>query len=387
MCLFLAASCLPSALADEPARPPQALVEVQQRLLRQFRGYLEDPKAYSSRVQAECRMFPEGNLFPYLFPAFACANDALINPQNREPAQKQAAKFIEMAIPSVVACLKPPNGDLKNLESYGNNAVYVGQLNLALGAYRLIGGGDQFDALHRHLSDLLHQALVAADGRPLRSLPDLSWPLDTLPCLVSLKLHDRFTGRPRSDAAIRKHLDWVRKNATDKATGLPHSMIDQETGAALELPRGCDMSLRITLLANLDRPYAEELCKNYVRSHWLDLQLVAGFAEWPGGKTKFEDIDSGPIFMGVGWAATGLGVGATLAMHDEMRLKRLLGLFSQRDAMLALATGEKQPPKGRKLIGGMTPFDPQYYTGFLFGDAAMLYMATWQPWIDAEKGK
>ncbi len=229
---------------------------------------------------------------------------------------------------------------------------------------------------------MLHKALVEANGSPINSLPSLSWLVDTIPCLVSLKLYDQFTGKHRSDEIIRKHLDWVQKNATDKELGLPHSRINAETGEAKELPRGCDISMRLPLLANLNRSYAETLYKNYIKSYWLDLGLAAGFAEWPNGKGKYEDIDSGPIFMGIGFSASGLGVATTIAMRDDKRLQRLLEQFAQRDAMLALMTGMNPRPDGKKMLGGMIPFDPQYYTGFLFGDAILFSSTTWQPWVE-----
>ncbi len=121
---------------DTPPPHPQTdktLAEIQQRLLKQFDGYLEDTRAFAQRVQAECPMFPEGDLFPYLFPAFAYANDAVKNPSHKEHSQKQMAKLLNLAIPAVVAKMKPLHGDLKNLKTYENNAVYLGQLNLALG--------------------------------------------------------------------------------------------------------------------------------------------------------------------------------------------------------------------------------------------------------------
>ena len=362
------------AFSAEPAGAAaarQALADVRARLLSEFEKQLADPPAFRTRTLRECRMFPEGDLFPFLFAAMAYTNLAVEQPATRERAAERVAQLIDLAIPSCQARLKPPGGKLDHLASYGNNAVYTGQLNVMLGCYRLVGGDDRYGAIHRRLSDLLHAELVRLDGLPLQSLPTASWPFDTLPVLLSLRLYDKHTGTDRSGPAVRKHLAWIRQEATDPETGLPWSHL---AGATREVPRGCDLSWRIMLLAHLERPYAEALYPKYAASFWIDRGVLAGFAEWPGGRTRFQDADSGPITDGIGTAATGFGYGAAIAMHDLPRLERLcLQLPAMR---LMLQEARKTPDS----FASALVYDHKCVTGFLFGDACLFYSVTWQDW-------
>jgi hypothetical protein len=267
--------------------------------------------------------------------------------------------------------LKPPDGRLEALKSYGDNAVYTGQLCVMLGCYRLVGGDGRYASIHRRLADLLHAELARLEGLPLRSLPHVSWTFDTVPVLLALRLYDRHTGTDRSSAVIRKHLEWVRDEATDPATGLPWSRLN---GASPEQPRGCELSWRIMLLAQLDRPYAQAVYAKYTQAFWMERGALAGFAEWPGGRKGFEDVDSGPIVNGIGGTATGFGLGTAIAMGDASRRDRLCMQLPLAPLVLLQ---ERQRPNS---VAREIPYDQAYVTGFLFGDACLFYSITWQDW-------
>jgi hypothetical protein len=76
-----------------------------------------------------------------------------------------------------------------------------------------------------------------------------------------------------------------------------------------------------------DRDAALRLYLRYRRIYWVELGVAAGFREWPPGTDRPADIDSGPIVLGVGAAATALGIGAA----------RLTGEVSDEAALLASA--------------------------------------------------
>jgi hypothetical protein len=362
-------------VAAEPGPPPQAdtLDATRRLLLERFDGYLKEPKAYARLALDECAQFPEGDLFPFVFPAMAYSNLALAGATDRQHARQQIAILIDLALPAVIKRLQPPENKLENLESYKRQATYLGQINLALGCYRLVGGDDRFDHIQRRISDVLYRALVKADGKPLASFPNYSWPFDTIPVLASLKLDDLQRRTKRTDALVKKHLAWVEQHGLDESTGLPYSRL----GKNLQLPRGCDLSLRLCLLAQIDRKKAEALYQNYTKYFWLERGVAAGFAEWPRGISRFEDNDSGPIILGIGTAASGLGIGTVLAMNDQARLKRLADQMAMRDTIFALLLSKTD---GGQTLGGMIPFSPEYFTGFLFGDAILFYAITWQAW-------
>jgi hypothetical protein len=92
------------------------------------------------------------------------------------------------------------------------------------------------------------------------------------------------------------------------------------------------------------------------------------------------DIDSGPLILGIGPTATGVGVGAAKAVDDTKRMRvlaRQLQLLP--DLLRLLEQGDE------KLFGGQVRVSTQYVTGFLYGDAVLFYAITWVPYPGAAK--
>jgi len=348
-------------------------------LINQFDGYLSDPEAYGRRVRNQCRRFPEGDLFPFTFPALAYGQIALRDPGYRVHARRQMATLLDLAIPAVVERVKARKGRLESLASYEGQAVYLCQLGLALGLWRAVGGDDRYEAAHRHLADVVREALIARNGRPLDSFPGVVYPFDTIPCLVFLAQRDRQDSAEASREPVERHLLWVRYHGTDPDTDLPVSRVDPETFSPMEVPRGCDLSLRIPLMAQLDPAAAKALWDRYVKRYWLERWIVKGLAEWPDGRKHFEDLDSGPILLGVGLAASSLGLGAALMARDPARLTTLLGYMARVRKLLADAAPEGSDG-ATVWIGGMIPTQQGYVTGFLYGDAALFLSLTWTLW-------
>ncbi len=352
------------------------LSRIRERLTRRFDSLLENPDGYAQRVRSESGAFPEWDLFPYVFPAVAYTSLAVSDPARVDHSRRQVERLVRLVLPNVIANVSPPGGKLETLAEHGQHAVYLGWLNLALGCLQYLGGGETYAPLHRSLSEGLLRALIAARGRPLRSFPFYSWTFDTIPCLVSLWLYDVHCRGARSAEAIGCHLRWSREQATHPETGLPYSEVDETDGKPRELPRGCDLSFRLCLLAQVDRTYAERLYRNYARAYWVERGWIAGFAEWPHGSSSgwhiSSDIDSGPLLQGIGLAATGFGVGTTSAFGDHWRLWRLC---------VQLATARMLWPRLRPWLEGQgIPLDPDCVTGFLFGDVCLFWAATWRPW-------
>lgn len=365
----------PSPAAADDSKPLTAL---RKKLATQFDVLLADPKSYSGRVSRECRRFPEGDIFPYTLPAIARANLALSDPGRRKKALEHMPGLLDPAVASTVARVKPPEGKLQRLKSYRNHATYLGQLNLALGYYRLIGGDNRYQTINKAISDVLHKAIVELKGRPLESFPTYSWTFDTIAALVSLKIYDRNTGKGRSDAVIRRHLDWMCKRAIHKPTGLPYSRISNATGRGTALPRGCDLSWRIAMIAHLDAPLAKNMYNAYVKAFWIDRVIVSGFAEWPGGRSGKQDADSGPVLMGIGMTASGLGMAAANATGDTRRAGRLAGQTVGFKTLIHQIISRQPAARTRLTLGGKIDPSSDYVTGFLYGDVCLFYAITWR---------
>ena len=215
----------------------------------------------------------------------------------------------------------------------------------------------------------------------MASYPHYTWTFDTIPCLLSLRAYDRLTGGDRSDAVVAAHLAWLADHATQPATGLPYSQVGARTGKSVAAPRGCELSWRLSLLADLDPNAARRLYGKYVRSFWLDRGLFAGFAEWPGGRDRTQDLDSGPIIMGIGSAATTFGIAATAAGGDNARRERLICQSARGKTLLKQLNAMDPRSAKARTLDGRIDTQSEYVTGFLFGDACLFYAVTWQRWL------
>ena len=68
---------------------------------------------------------------------------------------------------------------------------------------------------------------------------------------------------------------------------------------------------------------ARRLWEAYKSHFKVNLMGMAGFREWLLKTESFEDIDSGPIILGVGASATAFAVGASKAVGDDPTYWRL----------------------------------------------------------------
>lgn len=374
--------------------PAKKVVDtVTQYLLAEFDGYLKKPELYKKRVRKECSIFPEGTIYPYLIPAMAYAHLALKEPKMKPHALKQIEILINLAIPSVIERVCPPHDDLTELKTYRDHGTFLSTLNLALGVYFLIGGENKnYQKIFEHLSKIFYQAVFENKGKPINSYPEYSWNFDTMFVLVSLELYDRWKKISRMTPLIEKHLDWLEKHGTHKKTCLPYSIGWDTAPEGTCLPRGCDISMRLCLLAQLNPERAKKMYKNFVKSHWVDLGYAVGFSEWPKGMQRnLGDIDSGPIIWEIGLTATGVGLGTVQALKDKERLDRLcaeLILVRQLMTLIKLNKNNKLlPPSFYEWDGNITNIDQRYFTGFLYGDAVLFYAITWEPFPKINKAE
>jgi hypothetical protein len=211
---------------------------------------------------------------------------------------------------------------------------------LWLSHYSLILGAA--DALGSCLEPAQHHAIAAALAR--RSLRDphrhvasyrkrkSRWPADQTATLASLARHDRAHSTKLLAKPARLWRDYVLAKAMDAKLGLPWSEV---TGSARtsRVPRGCALSWQTRYLHEFDDALARQWWTRYRESYLVERLGLAGLREWPPGRERGPDIDSGPIVAGIGAAATGLGIAAARAMGDDVladRLSRMvtLGTFA-----------------------------------------------------------
>lgn len=347
------------------------------RLVRAFTRHADDPAAYLARVSKDCKRFPEGDLFPFVLPAMALCAWTGDRQVSRAATHAAADTLVGLARTRGEARL----GSLMALNRDSALAVDMGWLALAFGTLRETAGVTRFDAQRRHLCDVLRTQLdEAPEGGALFSYPGQCYPFDTLPAVLALELDDRLTATPRSATTIARHLAWLRGSGSDPATGLPVSALATDRTTVKAGPRGCDLSLRLALLGPLDPILARESYARYVRTYWSDRLVLAGFREHPTGQDGAMDVDSGPILDGIGMAASAFGLVTTRVMGDRWRHGRLmfqLGLWDLGWRIAARTQGQRL--RGATVPELGVPVDTECVTGFLFGDACLLFALGWPP--------
>jgi hypothetical protein len=401
--LAACAACAAAPAADASATAPAAapaqatpipadvlaaggdLAPTRRRLLEEFANHLRDGAAYDRLVSRKCGQFPEGALYPFALPALAYANLGLASGKDatRAWARDQVRALIDLALPRIARQVGPPNGDLAQLADFQQQGTFLSMAGCMLGCWRLLGGDDRYARQETAIDAALARALIAADGATIASYPAYSWTFDTVPALLALRLHERATPGAPAQALplLAKHLVWLDAHATDPQSHLPYSQ-QEHPGEGGEPPRGCDLSMRVCLLAELDPAAAKTLYGRYVGQFWRDTGAAAGFREWPPGHPDGTDVDSGPILDGIGMTATGVGIGACLALDDHARVARLAGELALVDHLRAL-TALADPHMAQQALGTAAA-DPAYVTGFLYGDATLFYAVTWSDWhLDA----
>jgi hypothetical protein len=201
------------------------------------------------------------------------------------------------------------------VDDFDDQGLYLSHLNLVLGCHRAITGSDRYEALHRRISEhLSERSLRDGDFHAASYPPDYKWPADQSVTLCSLYLYDRTHGTTLSTEPIAGWLAWMREH-TDPATGLPHSAVSEFSYS--RTPRGCALSWSILYMAQFAPDEAADLYQTYRQHFFVSCGGVGGFREWPQGAGGASDVDSGPVVLGVGAAASGLGVGPARLYGDE----------------------------------------------------------------------
>jgi hypothetical protein len=118
----------------------------------------------------------------------------------------------------------------------------------------------------------------------------------------------------------------------------------------LSLPRCCALSLTFAFLPDFAPDFARTQYAAY-RQHFFKTTLgFAGIREYPPHRERRGDIDSGPIFLDVGAAATGIGIAATRAMGDTATFESIVQLSEIIGLPLHLG-GQKAYLFGQLLVG------------------------------------
>jgi len=261
-------------------------------------------------------------VFSHTFYGFALVNTVLLDPENhsrRADAIRELEWILDrLAHPAAtrgLAHTEVPHG-----------VFYASERNLTLAGLVLVDPNPDpaYEREYHESSQELYEAFVTSPSAHLQTFPGHCWPADNIPALYSLAVHDRLYGTDYSPAIDR----WVDYMAAtlDPDTGLMPTKVDCRTGEALDVPRGCGLSFTFAFLPDLAPAFAQSQYAAYRQRFFKTTLGFAGMREFPAGRGRSADIDSGPIFLDVGAGATGLGVPAAKAMGDASTFESLLRL-------------------------------------------------------------
>lgn len=139
----------------------------------------------------------------------------------------------------------------------------------------------------------------------LESYGGYSWPADATIAMASLSLHDKIY-TTAYDTTIHRWIENIKQNLDPKTGLIPHQS-DYQTGNTIEGARGSSQSLILNFLLDIDSTFAQSQFALY-KKHFLDYRFgLPGIREYPKGTTGNGDIDSGPVLLDIGGAASIVG--------------------------------------------------------------------------------
>jgi hypothetical protein len=297
-----------SAEFDELPSSTREYAAITHHLRRPFDGYSDLDT-----------LLPQFKIVALSHMASGFLNVYVAEPAKRSEVEEYLREIVRRALAASVAptglaptLAKPP------LDDYN---LYWSHLAIVLGAERFVRcEGKQCpidtdtDRLDQRIVDHLRARTLSTGVYHAPSYPGSSmWPADQTVTLLAMKLFDVTSGTYLLDEPLRGFLATVHARR-DLETGLFPSSVSPIPYAGVA--RGCASSFGMAYLAQLDSRVAYDQYTNMQIAMRRDILGLGGFREWPEGTGGSADVDSGPILLGVGVAATGLGLAPARIFHD-----------------------------------------------------------------------
>lgn len=330
------------------------------RLADSVDGWTRDAVTESQFRTGSRRFDQEWYYGTYMMAAMAFGQLAAQRPEER--AARIAA--MERCIDALLA----PRGRAFDAEGWGEDpidslagphghAAYLGYTNLAISLHRSLVPGSRYDAIGARITEALARRVEASPSALVETYPGVTFPVDTAAVVGSIGLADRASGGDHR-AAMAKYVAAIRA----------HFMVDgllvqiaAPDGAHLDAARGSGTALASYFVSFADVDLARDLWTGAKRALYTDVAGFGALREYPQGASGGGDIDSGPIVLGLGVAASGFAMAPAR-------------MFGDREAFAGLwATAH--------LFGA--PYDDgktrTHLTGGPIGDAILLAMMTATP--------
>ncbi len=179
--------------------------------------------------------------------------------------------------------------------------------------HHLTGKTDHLGYLKEMVNGLASHIDASSSGL-VDDYPDQCFPADVVAGIEMILRAD-----PDRRAWAQKAFRRVLVNFPEK---LPPYMAISSNGRERSSARGCTNGFFFSYARELDPKMADSLYQILTDEFWQEDAWLAGWREFPAGGDAPEyymDADSGPVLMGFGTGATGLGIGAARLQGDHHR--------------------------------------------------------------------
>lgn len=251
------------------------------------------------------QLFPEGSVFTHaLYGSAWChlAQRASALDPVRTPALREARwAFAQIERPDV-------QGRFPVAAEPKFGAFYCGWRNYLLASIVALGSSTvtEQELLDRYSAEL-DKAFAMSASPFIESYSGMSWPADNVVATSSLAMHERI--RPNAHkAVIDRWLVQVGKRYDERGM-IPHAW-DPFADRQQEHARGCSQALINAFLPMIDSTLAREQFALFRQHFFMERFGVPLVREYPKGITGWGDVDSGPVVLGAGCAASVVGSAA-----------------------------------------------------------------------------
>lgn len=297
----------PTILIQEEAR-------VNQSVLHQLR-YLKDYLHHQNGGEIAQAKYPEGYVFINVLYGLAWC-DFIKELSLKHSLRQEGLEEISWAL----AELQSPDAKMwfPNAIHPSRGIFYQGWCNYLLAKKLLIQESEERsieDVTHykKHCA-LMHEAFSSTSSCYLESYVQLAWPADNIVAIASLALHDKIDS-VQYQPFIQTWLEQIQQKL-DLNTGLIPHEVNFGNDAVIEGARGSSQSLMLNFLMEIDSTFAQQQFEQYTQ-HFLTTRFgLPGIREYPFGVKGGEDVDSGPVILEVGGAASLVGQ-RTMAIYGK----------------------------------------------------------------------
>jgi hypothetical protein len=188
--------------------------------------------------------------------------------------------------------------------------AYLGNTGLALALHRILKPASKFIETEDALARTIARRIEASPTGLVETYPGTIYPVDNASALAALALHGRATNRAPAPAFARG-LDALKRHGVDPATGLFFHTLNADDAKPRVGARASGTALGAYFLSFADASMSRAVFVALERSQFRTVLGFGGMMEYPPGKKGTPAfLDSGPLLLGFGVAASGYALGA-----------------------------------------------------------------------------